>query len=222
MSSTSKKSEEIVGKMDSTLTTREQETLETLKTGGSTAQALFFETHRRELKQMTGFRINHQLKRRIDESDIMQQAYIEYCERIEKYLEDPRLPPAIWLRRLVRQVIARQNRDHFGTQCRDLRREQYDLSSVGINVEQLCTSLSSIGARLTQIELRDKLMRIVNSMSPIEREILVLVHFEELTMRDAAIELGINLEAAKKRYRRALNRLRELHAPEFNEFCGSV
>lgn len=192
--------------------------LKRLREGGDTARAAFFEANRESLKQMARFRIDRRLLRRMDDSDMLQEAYIEYCKRINRYLEDPRLPPSVWLRRLVRQVISRKNRNNVDAQCRDLRRETtFQYSSSAVNIEQLSESLTTIGGRLQRLELREKLLEIVTQMSPIEREILVLVHFEDRTIREAALELDINLEAAKKRHRRALNRLREAHEADLLE-----
>jgi RNA polymerase sigma-70 factor (ECF subfamily) len=47
-------------------------------------------------------------------------------------------------------------------------------------------------------------------MEPLDREILSLRHYEELTNREAAGELGITEAAASKRYVRALRRLRSV------------
>ena len=49
-------------------------------------------------------------------------------------------------------------------------------------------------------------------MDPIDREVLVLRHFEELTNGEAAQVLGLDKSAASKRYVRALVRLKEILA----------
>ena len=48
------------------------------------------------------------------------------------------------------------------------------------------------------------------SMDPLDREVLALRHFEQLTNAEAAQVLGIKERAAGKRYLRALERLREI------------
>ena len=48
----------------------------------------------------------------------------------------------------------------------------------------------------------------VDGLEPLDREILALRHYEELTNQEAAEELGITPAAASKRYIRALERLR--------------
>jgi len=49
-------------------------------------------------------------------------------------------------------------------------------------------------------------------MDAIDREVLALRHFEQLTTSEAAQVLGIQEAAAAKRYMRALVRLREMLA----------
>jgi RNA polymerase sigma-70 factor (ECF subfamily) len=47
-------------------------------------------------------------------------------------------------------------------------------------------------------------------MDPIDCEILVLRHYEELTNNEAAQVLGLDKSAASKRYTRALTRLKAI------------
>ncbi len=49
-------------------------------------------------------------------------------------------------------------------------------------------------------------------MDPLDREILVLRHYEQMTNGNAAAALGLNESAASKRYTRALERLKEILA----------
>ena len=57
-------------------------------------------------------------------------------------------------------------------------------------------------------ELVDLAQQAIESMNEIDREVLTLRHFEELTNQEVAIELGISVKAASIRYVRALDRLR--------------
>ena len=50
----------------------------------------------------------------------------------------------------------------------------------------------------------------LNSLEPIDREVLALGHFEELSRADAAMVLGISPETGAKRYFRALKRLKDV------------
>jgi RNA polymerase sigma-70 factor (ECF subfamily) len=56
-------------------------------------------------------------------------------------------------------------------------------------------------------------------MNPLDREVLTLRHFEELSNQEVAHALGISLTAASNRYVRALERLKDTLAaiPDFCE-----
>jgi RNA polymerase sigma-70 factor (ECF subfamily) len=61
----------------------------------------------------------------------------------------------------------------------------------------------------------ERLLRIqeaLNALDPIDREVLALKHFEELSGAETAQVLGISPGAAAKRYFRALRRLKEVLA----------
>jgi RNA polymerase sigma-70 factor (ECF subfamily) len=52
----------------------------------------------------------------------------------------------------------------------------------------------------------------LNRMDPIDREILVLRHYEQMSNGDAAAALGLGKAAASKRYTRAVERLEKILA----------
>ena len=191
------------------LTKGEDEVLKQFREGGEVALAKYFAQLRGELHQMLRFRIDQRLKRRLDGSDIIQEAYMESCYRLATYLENPQIPPSAWVRRLVRQVLSKTQREHLGTQCRDVRREFHtDELITSVDICELSASITSPESHVQQVEMRAKLIEVLSTMPLLESEILTLVHFESRTLREAAAELNINLEAAKKRYRRAIVRLK--------------
>ena len=61
-------------------------------------------------------------------------------------------------------------------------------------------------------ERKIRLQEALNSMDPLDREILVLRHYEQMTNGDAAAALSLDKSAASKRYTRALERLKEVLA----------
>ena len=61
-------------------------------------------------------------------------------------------------------------------------------------------------------ERKIRLQGALNRMDPLDREILVLRHYEQMTNGNAAAALGLDKSAASKRYTRALVRLKEILA----------
>jgi RNA polymerase sigma-70 factor (ECF subfamily) len=57
-----------------------------------------------------------------------------------------------------------------------------------------------------------RLQEAINTLDPIDREVLALRHFEQLSRAETAEVLGISPDAAAKRYFRALKRLKEVLA----------
>jgi RNA polymerase sigma-70 factor (ECF subfamily) len=59
-------------------------------------------------------------------------------------------------------------------------------------------------------EMQRKLQEVLNAMEPLDREVLALCHFEELSNGEVAQVLGLSKTAASNRYMRALVRLKEM------------
>ena len=75
----------------------------------------------------------------------------------------------------------------------------------------ICIASSTApSAAARRAEGRLLLQDAIEGMEPSDREILSLRHFEQLTNREAAEELGIEIAAASKRYLRALAKLRRI------------
>ncbi len=64
-------------------------------------------------------------------------------------------------------------------------------------------------------ELKIRLQEALSSMDPLDREVLALRHFEQLSRAEIAQVLGVSEGAAGKRYIRALERLKRIlgHSP---------
>jgi RNA polymerase sigma-70 factor, ECF subfamily len=64
-------------------------------------------------------------------------------------------------------------------------------------------------------ELRIRVQDGLNNMDPLDREVLALRHFEQLSRAEIAQVLGVSEGAAGKRYIRALERLKRIlgHSP---------
>jgi RNA polymerase sigma-70 factor (ECF subfamily) len=64
-------------------------------------------------------------------------------------------------------------------------------------------------AAAIRAEMKLRMQEALDSMDPLDREVLALRHFEQLSRAEIAALLGISEAAAGKRYIRALERLKK-------------
>jgi len=159
--------------------------------------------YRSRLIKIISLRIGMRLQGRVDASDVIQDAFIEASRTLDKYLENPEIPVFLWLRHLAGEKLLQANRFHLDTQKRTATREV----SIDQEMPQACTSPSGVAIRN---ENRRRLELALNQMDRIDREVLVLRHFEHLSGRESAIVLKMSYDAVKKRYARALDKLERI------------
>src|SRR5262245_53016389 len=192
--------------------------IERARAGDREALSALFARHRDRLRRMVEMRLDTRIQARIDASDVVQDAYVEIVERLEEYLRDPKLPLFLWLRLVVGERLMKLHRRHLGSQMRDARREVslYRGALPAASSAALAAQLLGRHTSPTQAAIRaERILRVqdaLNALDPVDREILSLRHFEELTAAEAAQVIGIEESAAAKRYFRALKRLKDLLA----------
>ena len=175
-----------------------------------------YSQHRDRLWRIVNFRLDRRLLGRIDADDILQEAYLDAATRIEHYLNDPAITFFIWLRTVVGQTLIDVHRRHLGAQKRDVRREVrpnrrvFSASTSFQIADVLLADMSSPSQAALKEELASKLHEALESLKEIDRDILVLRHFEELSNLEAAEVLEIEAKTASMRYFRALTRLRSI------------
>ncbi len=189
-----------------------------VRAGDRAAVNAMFERHRDRLRRMVEIRLDSRLKARLDASDVVQEAYLEVAARLDEYVRDPKLPPFLWLRLVVGERLMKLHRHHLGAQMRDAGREvslfrgALPAASSAALAAQLLGRYTSPTQAILRAERILRLQEALNTLEPIDREILSLRHFEELTAAETARVLGIEESAAAKRYFRALKRLKDVLA----------
>lgn len=173
-----------------------------------------FKRHRSRLRLMVHLRLDRRLQARVDSSDILQEAFLEAAIRYEQYQSHPSMPPFLWLRFLVGQQLLLMQRRHLGVKARAAGREVslYRGALPEANSQSLAAvllgKLSSPSQAAMRSELQVRLQETLNSMDEIDREVLVLRHFEQLSNVETAQVLGLQERTASKRYLSALRRLK--------------
>lgn len=192
--------------------------LERATQGDARALGALFARYRERVRRLVALRLDARLQGRVDASDVIQEAFLEAARRLPDYGRDPGLPFYLWLRILVGQKILDQHRRHLGAQGRDVGREvslyrgAMPEATTAALAAQLLGKLTSPSQAAIRAERKIRLQEALNAMDPVDREILVLRHYEQLSNGEAAIVLGLDKSAASKRYARALVRLKDVLA----------
>jgi RNA polymerase sigma-70 factor (ECF subfamily) len=176
--------------------------------GDASALGPLFEQQRERLRRMLQFRLDPRLQGRIDAEDVLQEAFLAARQRLSAF--DPALGPFhVWLRLVVQQTLIDVHRRHIGASMRNAGREAVRPQSASLS-GFLAAQRTSPSQAAMRDELCRKLDAALASMDEIDREVLVLRHFEELSNKETAEVLGIQENAASNRYVRALARLKGL------------
>ncbi len=185
-----------------------------------------FSRNRDRFWRMVGFRLDAALAGRVDPDDVLQEAWLAATQRVEYFLQNESLSMFVWLRLIVQQTLIDVQRRHLGAKKRDVYRER----SIHADRWPQNTSVSLVAKLLgtytspSQAAVRDEraaqLREAIDQMDEIDREVLALRHFEELTNSQVAEVLGIQETTASNRYVRALRRLKVIldGIPDFGQF----
>jgi RNA polymerase sigma-70 factor (ECF subfamily) len=189
-----------------------------IEAGDAASWGQLLDRHRARLRRMLALRLDHRLQGRIDPSDVIQETYLEATERKDEYFRQLGMPFYLWLRFLAGQRLLILHRRHLGAQVRDAGREvslvrgaMPEASSAAIAAHLLGRECrpSEVAIRA---EIKLRLQDALNEMEPLDREVLALRHFEQLSNAEVARVLEIHEAAASKRYIRALKKLRTILA----------
>ena len=188
--------------------------IERLNKDGEQTVAELFSKHNDQFRRLLDFRMDRRLLGRVDSSDILQEAYLDAVNRIDHYLKEPQVSIFVWLRGIVNQTLINVHRRHIGVQARDAAREE-KLNKGGPHTSSdslaahLVGHLTSPSQAAMKAEMTMRLEEALDGMDEIDREVLILRHFEELSNNEVAEILELQKAAASNRYVRALGRLKK-------------
>ena len=182
---------------------------------GESWQALVGRSRER-LRRMVAFRLDPRLRGRVDPSDVLQEAYLVAWRDLGSYLDRPEIPFFLWLRGIAGNKLRELHRHHLGTQRRDPRREvsipggaPSETTTTAL-ADQLLGDLTRASEEAARRELKHRLHEAIDAMNPLDREVLALRYFEQLSPGETAGVLGIKEKAAGVRYLRAVRRLKAI------------
>jgi RNA polymerase sigma-70 factor (ECF subfamily) len=188
------------------------------------ALAELFARHKERLRRMVRVRLNPRLRGKLDSSRVLELVYQDFCRRIEEAKGQTGLPFYLWLRQVASQRLVQLCREHLGDWHEEAGQEITlyrgalpAVSSVALAAQLLGRATSATQAAV-RAEMQLRLQDVLNGMEPMEREILVLCHFEDLSNAEAALVLGVEEKVAGQGYVRAVKMLKEIMSrlPGFN------
>lgn len=193
-----------------------------LAENGEAGLGELFNRYRDRLRGAVKVRLDPRLLGRVDPSDVIQEAFVEARQRLPDYQRDPRMSPFVWIRFLTMQRVLIIHRRHLEAKQRDARRE-FRLNNIGPHASSMNLASLIVSAEPTpsQNALRDEQQRHLHDafeeMKSIDREVLVLKHFEQMSNDEVAEVLEISVAAASRRYYRALKKLKQILTDLFGD-----
>ena len=184
--------------------------------GDNRAWERLLDDNRLRLRRMISLRMDRRLQGRIDPSDVIQESCVEAAQRLREYAENPSVPFFVWLRWIAGQRLMEQHRRHLGAQARDAGRDvslyqgNFPEATTADLAANLLANITTPSQAVIRMEEQRRLQDVLDSLDPIDREILVLRHFEQLSNGEAAQVLDLDKSTASKRYTRALIRLKDV------------
>ena len=163
-----------------------------LRGGDRRALAALFDGYRDRLRRMVELRLDRRLRARLDASDVVQEVFLDVARDLDAYLADPKLSPLLRLRLHVGRRLTTLHRQHLGTRMRDagLEISLYQGALPEASSAALASILLGRHTSPTQApERAERLLRVedaLNSLGSIDREVLALIHLEQVGRAEAA------------------------------------
>lgn len=191
-----------------------------LQRGGSGAEpplGELFARHRERLRKMIRLRLDWRLRGRISSSSVLDQIYLDLGRQFGDYRPDSGQSFFLWLRDLTGRRLEQTHQQHLGDRAEEAGRELHltrgslpCVTAASMAAQLLGDRAANQSAARSQMLLR--LQGALNGMDALDRELLAMRNFEELSNAEAAAVLGLSPAAATVRYLQALKRLNEILA----------
>jgi RNA polymerase sigma-70 factor (ECF subfamily) len=181
------------------------------RAGDEQAFSRLIARHRDGLRRFVAARLDARVQARLDPSDVVQETQLEAFRRIDDYLERRPMPFRVWLRKTAYERLLKLRRFHLDAARRSVTCELGlpDQSSLLLAGPLLDRGLSP-SQQLDRQDLVGRVREALAGLSETDREVLLMRHVDELPYLEVGYILGVDPAAARKRYGRALLRLREV------------
>lgn len=185
--------------------------LQKVSEGDAQAFDSLFAKHRALLHAVVEMRLHPRLRKRIDPSDVVQEAHADAFRRLSEFLERRPMPFRLWLRRTTQERLIKVHQKHLGAERRSILREEAlpDRSSLAL-ARLLIAPGAPPGRRAEQKEQADLVRRALARLADTDREILLMRYVEKLDNQEIGALLDLRPDAVSKRHGRALIKLQRM------------
>lgn len=193
------------------------------KDGESQAVEKLLALHRPEIVCYVGHRLNQRIRARLDESDIVQDAFQEAARRLPDFLQKRPMPFHLWLRQIAYDRLIMEGRRHIQADRRSVDHEAMISDDTSLDLfSKFVSDGTSPSQALIRKEAIENVKSALSDLTHSDRELLLLRIVEDMPYCDVAALLNCTEESARKRYGRALARLsKTLVARDANGKGGS-
>jgi RNA polymerase sigma-70 factor (ECF subfamily) len=193
---------------DSTHTSR---LLKCAASGDPSAVDELLDRHRPRLITFVKLHLDPRMAARIDPSDVVQEAQADLARRMKDYLSRRPMPFHLWARKTAYERLLDLHRRHLRRARRSVDCEEpMPVRSSLLLARPLLTSGPSPSREAEAREFADCVARAVSELAKVDREVLLMRHADGLPFGEIGSLLGIEAAAARKRFGRALIRLRTI------------
>lgn len=148
-------------------------------------------------------RLGARLRSKLDPMDVLQEAYLEAHKAFPSFSYTGDDAFSRWLNRIIENCI-RGLADHHGAKKRKPPGEVRQVSRV---LDQIRASGTGPVTAADRLDSRDRLARAMEKLEEEDRQVLLMRHFEDLTVDEIAHRLGRSPSATRRLLGRATTRL---------------
>jgi RNA polymerase sigma-70 factor (ECF subfamily) len=198
--------------MNIQITPATEELLVRARAGDGEALGQALEGFRAYLTVLARVQIGRRLQGKVDAADLVQDVFLEAHRHFPHFRGTSEAELAVWLRQILAGSLANLVRHYFGTQQRDVRLERELQEDVEQSSQVLLGGLVAPHSSPSQGAVRREqavlLAEALEKLPEDHRRVLVLRHLEGLPFPEVAQRMERSVEATKKLWMRALDRLR--------------
>lgn len=198
--------------MPHTVSPAPEQLLALARSGNDAALGELLERYRNYLRLLVRVQIGRRLRRKVDPSDVVQQAFLDAHRGFGGFRGTAEAELVAWLRQIAASVIARQVRQYAGTQRREVGLERAledEMAQSSCALDRgLMAAQSSPSWRAAR---REEAVLVADALAQLPehyREVIVLRHLEGLPPDEVAERMGRTADSVRKLWARALVQLR--------------